>query len=233
MPDAGAMAARHTGRTSSVITDRSRNMDNRVYVWDRYVRFFHWALVAAFTAAYLTGEEETSWHFYIGYGICALLVSRVVWGVVGSRHARFSDFIASPLAGLGYIKSLVSGPVKYYRGHNPAGGWMVLLLLASLTLTVSSGLRTLALEGHGPFAMEKLAKPNADTMNEAQILSLRAARKLRHDQEEFWEEIHEFGANSTLALIGLHVLGVIASSLRHRQNLARAMVTGYRDESGL
>lgn len=205
-------------------------MSNRVYVWDRFVRCFHWTLVAAFTTAYLTGEEETPWHFYVGYLICALLVSRVVWGFIGSRHARFADFIAPPSAAVGYIKSLVSGQVRHYRGHNPAGGWMVLMLIASLAFTVGSGLRTLALEGHGPFAIAKLAKPNPDTMSEAEIVTLRAARKARHAQKEDWEEIHELGANTTLTLVGLHVLGVLASSLRHRQNLARAMVTGYKDE---
>ena len=205
-------------------------MSNRVYVWDRFVRLFHWTLVAAFATAYLTGEEETSWHFYAGYLICALLISRVVWGFIGSRHARFTDFITPPSAAVGYVKSLVSGPVKYYRGHNPAGGWMVLMLIAALTATVATGLRTLALEGHGPFAIKKLAKPNPDTMSEDEILSLRAARKARHNQKEFWEEVHEVAANGTLALIGLHVLGVVASSLRHRENLARAMVTGYKDE---
>jgi len=205
-------------------------MRNRVHVWDRYVRFFHWTLVAAFATAYLTGEEEPPWHFYAGYLICALLVSRVLWGVIGSRHARFTDFITPPSAAVAYVRSLVSGPVKYYRGHNPAGGWMVLMLLAALTLTVSTGLRTLALEGHGPFAIEKLAKPNPDTMSESEILALRAARKARHAQKEYWEEVHEFGANTTLALVGLHVLGVVASSLRHRENLARAMVTGYKDD---
>ncbi|MBK8957019.1 MAG: cytochrome b/b6 domain-containing protein [Proteobacteria bacterium] len=205
-------------------------MSNRVYVWDRYVRFFHWTLVAAFTFAYLSGEEETPLHFYAGYLICALLVSRVIWGFIGSRHARFTDFVTPPSAALGYLKSLAGGPIKHYRGHNPAGGWMVLMLLASLTLTVGCGLRTLALEGEGPFAIPKLAKPDATTMSESEIVTLKAARKARRDEEHLWKEIHEFGANTTLALVGLHVLGVVASSLRHRQNLARAMVTGYKDE---
>lgn len=204
-------------------------MSNRVYVWDRFVRVFHWTLVAAFATAYLTGEEDTDIHFYAGYVICALLIARLVWGFVGSRHARFSDFLTSPMAALGYLKSLVGGPVKHYLGHNPAGAWMVLLLLASLTLTVGSGLRAYGLEGHGPFAIAKLPKPNADTMSEEEILTLRAARKERHAKEEFWEEIHEVGANGTLVLVGLHVFGVVVSSLRHRENLARAMVTGYKD----
>ena len=203
-------------------------MSNRVYVWDRFVRCFHWSLVVAFTTAYLTGDEETPWHFYAGYLICALLVSRVVWGFIGTRHARFGDFITPPTAAFAYLKSLASGPLKYYRGHNPAGGWMVLMLIGVLTVTVSTGLRTLALEGHGPFAIAKLAKPNVDTMSEAEIITLRAARKERHNKKEFWQEIHELSANTALTLVGLHILGVVMSSLRHRENLARAMVTGYK-----
>jgi cytochrome b len=205
-------------------------MSNRVYVWDRFVRCFHWTLVAAFATAYLTGDEETAWHFYAGYLICALLVSRVVWGFIGSPHARFAAFITPPAAAFGYLKSLASGPVKYYRGHNPAGAWMVLMLIGALSLTVGTGLRTLALEGHGPLAITKLAKPNPDTMSETEIITLRAARKERHAKKEFWEEVHELAANTTLTLVGLHVLGVLISSLRHRENLARSMVTGYKDE---
>lgn len=203
-------------------------MADRIYVWDRFVRLFHWTLVAAFATAYLTGEEDTDLHFYAGYLICALLVSRVVWGFVGGRYARFTSFVTSPAAALGYLKSLIGGPVKHYVGHNPAGAWMVLLLLASLTLTVGSGLRAYGLEGHGPFAVARLPKPDAATMSESEIASLRAARKARHADEEFWEEIHELGANGTLLLVGLHVVGVVVSSLRHRENLARAMVTGYK-----
>ena len=106
---------------------------------------------------------------------------------------------------------------------------MVILLLASIALTVGTGLRVYGLEGHGPFAVTKLPKPNIETMGEPAILALRAARKTRHDQEEFWEEVHEIGANLCLGLIVLHLLGVFVSSLRHRENLVRAMVIGYKD----
>jgi cytochrome b len=205
-------------------------MSIRVYVWDRFVRCFHWTLVAAFTTAYLTGEEETPWHVYAGYLICALLISRVIWGFIGTRHARFADFAAPPAAAFAYLKSLARGPVRYYRGHNPAGGWMVLMLIGALSVTIGTGLRTLALQGHGPFAITRLAKPNLDTMSEAEILTLRAARKTRHNKKEFWEEIHGVSANTTLALVGLHILGVALSSLRHRENLPRAMLTGYKDD---
>ena len=204
-------------------------MGRRTYVWDRFVRLFHWSLVVAFTVAYLTGEEDTDWHFYVGYFIGALIVARVVWGFIGTRYARFNEFITPPGAAVAYLRSLSRGPVQHFQGHNPAGAWMVILLLASIALTVGTGLRVYDLEGHGPFAVTKLPKPNIETMGEPAILALRAARKTRHDQEEFWEEVHEIGANLCLGLIVLHLLGVFVSSLRHRENLVRAMVIGYKD----
>lgn len=128
----------------------------QVKVWDPLVRIFHWSLVLAFAAAYLTGEEWDAWeevHEIAGYAAVGLILFRIVWGFVGSRHAHFSDFLYGPKAVVEYLKSLLTTHPKHYLGHNPAGGWMVMLLLAGVLATGLSGLKLLAVEeGEGPFA---------------------------------------------------------------------------------
>jgi cytochrome b len=110
-----------------------------VRVWDPFVRLFHWTLVGLFAAAYLTGEELELVHEVLGYAIVALLVLRIIWGVVGTRHARFTDFVYSPQAVLGYARDAITFRAKRYLGHNPLGGVMVLLMIAGLFVTAGSG----------------------------------------------------------------------------------------------
>ena len=83
-------------------------MSDKVYVWDPLVRFFHWTLVLAFIIAYLTGDDESTLHVYSGYYIFGLTAVRFLWGLVGTRYARFSNFIYYPSAALDYLKSLVA-----------------------------------------------------------------------------------------------------------------------------
>lgn len=101
-------------------------MNNRVstQVWDILLRIFHWLLVASFTVAYLSSETETPWHIYSGYTVLGLIIFRVIWGMIGSRYARFSDFVHPPTTVYRYLKSLREGNPRYYPGHNPAGSWM-------------------------------------------------------------------------------------------------------------
>lgn len=111
-----------------------------VRVWDPFVRLFHWSLVLLFAAGYLTGEADGELaHEILGYAIIALLVLRIVWGFVGSPHARFSDFVRSPSAILAYLRDDLAGRAKRHIGHNPLGGAMVLLMLAGLIVTAGSG----------------------------------------------------------------------------------------------
>lgn len=119
------------------------NTDKEVKVWDPLIRIFHWTLVIGFTVAYLTGDELTTIHIWSGYLIAGLLLVRLLWGFIGTKHARFRDFIYPPREVAAYLKSLVSGKSRRYLGHNPAGGVMVLLLLTSLVLTTGSGLMML------------------------------------------------------------------------------------------
>ncbi len=182
-----------------------------VKVWDPLVRLFHWTLAGGFVVAYLSAEvsSQLSLHTLAGYTVLGLLAFRLVWGLVGPRHARFSDFVRSPAAIAGYLKSIVSGHPRRYLGHNPAGGAMVVALLVALLLTTCSGIVLLG--------GEEFSGPLAGWMATA-------------DEEfvEVVEELHELAAHLTLLLVVLHLIGVTAASLQHRENLPRSMVTGYK-----
>src|SRR5215470_15537570 len=125
-------------------------------VWDPLVRFGHWALVAAFAVSYLSAEEEAGGpdplHVWGGYVVGGLVVLRVVWGFVRPRHARFSDFVRSPIVALTYFLDLMYGRARRYIGHSPAGGVMVIALLVCLAAIVATGLIAYGEEGKGPLA---------------------------------------------------------------------------------
>jgi cytochrome b len=110
-----------------------------VRVWDPLVRVFHWSLAALFVLAYATGDEVERLHIAAGYAIAGLIALRVVWGFVGPRHARFGDFVRSPRAILAYLRDKLLHRPPRYIGHNPAGGAMIVALLALLTATGVTG----------------------------------------------------------------------------------------------
>jgi cytochrome b len=112
-----------------------------IRVWDPFVRLFHWGTVALVTVCFLSSDAK--WlHEPVGYAVLALAVLRVLWGIVGTRHARFSDFIVSPRAVAEYLRGLWRGSPRRYVGHNPAGGVMVALLLTLLLVAGVSGWMT-------------------------------------------------------------------------------------------
>jgi cytochrome b len=194
------------------------------YVWDIIIRLFHWSLLILFTTSYLTGEEETIIHIYSGYAIISLLFIRIIWGFIGSQHARFSDFIYRPSTTIKYLKSLKTEKPERFTGHNPAGGYMVIALLIMLLVTTFSGLKLYGTEGHGPLAN-----------NQFDTISLISAAKAddehgEHEEEEFWEEVHEFAVNTTLFLVFIHILGVFVSGRMHNENLVKAMITGKKEK---
>ena len=182
---------------------------SEIKVWDPLVRLFHWSLVAAFFTAYFTEDELQDIHVWAGYVIVGLLLVRLVWGFIGPRYARFNDFVHSPTATLIYTKEVLLGRAKRHIGHNPAGGAMIVLLLLSLIAVTISGMALYGADAwRGPLAglLQNVSKQNIHTL----------------------KEIHEFSANFTLALVGLHVLGVVWESLLHKENLARSMLTGRK-----
>lgn len=103
---------------------------DRPRVWDGPQRLLHWVLVAAVAAAWWTGGSAGPVHEYLGYAAAAIVAARVAWGFVGSRHARFAQFVHGPRETAGYGRAVLAGRAPRYLGHNPLGGWMVLALLA-------------------------------------------------------------------------------------------------------
>ncbi|AMK79032.1 MULTISPECIES: cytochrome b/b6 domain-containing protein [Methylomonas] len=199
--------------------------ENTVVVWDIFIRIFHWSLVIAFTVAYFTSEEENAWHIYAGYTVLGLIIFRILWGLIGSQHARFSDFVCSPGGVYNYIRELRAGSAKHYLGHNPLGGWMVVALLVTLLVVTISGLKVYAIEeGRGPLA----GNPAVLTLISAAHAEDDEKEETESQDEEFWEEIHEGSTNFMLFLISLHLIGVILSSKLHKENLVKAMLTGKK-----
>jgi len=168
-------------------------------VWDLPTRVFHWLLAASFIGAFATGDSERwrALHVLLGYTAGGLIAFRLLWGVLGTRYARFTGFTFAPGAVRDYFRSLATGRPRHYVGHNPAGSWAVLAMLASITLTALTGWA--AFSEIGP---------------------------------KWLEDVHETIANATLALIAVHVIAVIVSSWLHRENLLRAMVTGFKRTAG-
>ena len=181
---------------------------NEVRVWDPFVRIFHWSLVLSFTIAWLSGDELELLHINAGYAVLGLVLLRIVWGFIGTQHARFHDFIYPPAEVKGFLKDTLMQRARRYLGHNPAGGMMIILMLVSLVITTVTGIAYYGIEDSaGPLAM-LAGIPEAG--------------------EEMLEEVHEFFANLMVLLVVVHVIGVIIESQFHHESLIRAMLTGRK-----
>jgi len=123
--------------------DDDENTLKQVRVWDLPVRLFHWTLVAAFAGAFITnrlGVSYFKYHLWCGYTVIVLVSFRILWGFVGTYHARFRNFVKGPVTTLSYARSLLSRTREHLLGHNPLGAWMVIFLLAALFVQAASGL---------------------------------------------------------------------------------------------
>jgi cytochrome b len=171
-------------------------------VWDLGVRAFHWLLVLLIGFAWWTYRSDLMvWHRRIGYAIAALLAFRVFWGFAGSAPARFSDFVRSPADVGRYIRGQIPGGV----GHNPAGGWSVLALLAALAALVVTGLLGVTQEG--------------DSGRIAAAVPFAWSRAATH--------LHALAFDALLALVGLHLMAVLVHQLLG-QDLIRPMFSGRK-----
>lgn len=170
----------------------------RVRVWDGPVRLLHWSLVASVAVTALTLVDAIgigAWHKPAGYVALAVVLLRVLWGVIGTRHARFSAFVRGPARTVRYAGDVLGGDEPRHLGHNPLGGWMVVALIAAVaSLSFTGWLYT------------------TDAFFGSEAV----------------EDSHRWLAWTLLALVALHVAGVLYTSLRHRENLVRAMVDGMK-----
>lgn len=170
-------------------------MIQHIKVWDLPVRLGHWLLAGGFILAWLSGDSE-EWrlvHVYAGGVVLAVALFRVLWGFIGSRHARFAEFVRGPAAVVTYLKKLTQLTPPHFTGHNPAGGLAILVLLALATATSASGWLVY--------------------------------------QDIFGEwlvTLHDILATVMLGFVMLHLAGVAAGSIAHRENLVRAMFSGRK-----
>lgn len=180
-----------------------------VVVWDLPTRLFHWLLVLLLVVSFVTGKAGggwLKWHFWSGYAILALVLFRIVWGFVGSTTARFAHFVRGPAAGIAYLRDLFGRSTRIDIGHNPVGGWMVLLLLLAVLVQAVTGLFTTDdIDVVGPF-------------NEA--INSKLADRL--------STIHRLWINLLLLLAAIHVLASLFYYVVKKQNLVLPMITGRK-----
>ena len=170
-------------------------------LWDAPTRLFHWLIVCALPLAWWSGETDNyDIHQWTGYTVIVLVISRVVWGLVGSRHSRFSDFVVGPAKVLAYMR----GRGADSAGHNPLGGWSVLLLLLLLLTQAVSGLF------------------NSDDILFSGPLSHVGSTAFR----DTMGQVHEIVFNMLLALVCLHILAVLYHQLHIKEKLLQAMIRG-------
>ena len=187
------------------------NIPETVKVWDPLVRVFHWSLVITFLVAFITEDDWINLHVAAGYAVAMLIGFRIVWGLIGTRYARFTQFVKSPAQVITYVKKMLKFDVPHYIGHNPAAAAMIISLLISIIMVSVTGMAIIATGGQGPLAGTVVAGFNV----------------------EWFEETHEFFANFTMLLVVLHVAGVFFSGMLEGENLIKSMVTGrkkYRSE---
>lgn len=170
---------------------------NTVKVWDGLVRLLHWLLVLSVAMAWVStlGFGWVKTHEPAGYVALAVVVTRLIWGFAGNRHARFARFVCRPRAVRDYALQLAAGKEPRYIGHNPLGGWMVMALLAVVAALGFTG--------------------------------------WLYTTDAFWgtawlDQLHAALAWGLLVLIAGHLGGVLFTSLRHRENLVSAMVSGRK-----
>lgn len=196
----------------------------RAVRWDPLVRLTHWLIAAAIVVNGLISEEGSSLHIWVGYAAGALLAVRLLWGVIGTRPARFSSFPPSPAGALRHVREIVSGRHAEHVSHNPLGALMAYALWATLAVVVATGV-----------AMDqgKSAAPLLPRQEQGIVQPALGGEEEEEEGErgggegdETLEEVHEIAANLLFLLAALHVAGVAFETRRSGSGLVRAMITG-------
>jgi cytochrome b len=179
----------------------------RVKVWDGWIRLVHWSIVLLIGLSWWSIETgRMRVHYLSGYAVLTLVLFRIAWGFVGSDTARFGRFLRSPVAALRYLARFRQPGPDYEIGHNAAGGWMVLVLLALLLAQPLTGL--FADSGYGDYGpLAKLVAP---------------------ETSDRLTGLHHRNFNLILLAAGLHVLAVLGYRLIRRHDLVRPMLTGWK-----
>lgn len=149
-------------------------------------------------------------HAHAGYTVVLLVTFRVVWGFVGTTHARFVDFIPTPKITGNYLQHFIRRRAEPYTGHDPLGALMIFSLLTCLLITGFSGMALFAMEGSGPLA---------NTLTATLVATWPGA---------LIENVHDFFAHLTMILVIVHITGVLVTSILHKENLIIAMITGRK-----
>ena len=185
-----------------------RDDDSRaVLVWDAPTRLFHWLVAGLVLAAYVTFRLGwMGWHAYIGYALLALVFFRLLWGFFGSETARFARFLASPRLAARHLLHLFRREPDQQVGHNPAGGWMVLLLLGLLLGECLTGLY--------------LNNDIADEGPLTELVPASVANLIDALHTIFWQVL--------LAAVALHILAILIYAAAKRQNLVLPMLSGRK-----
>jgi cytochrome b len=181
----------------------------RVRVWDVPVRVVHWALVALIAYSWWSGKEggmTMTWHMWSGYAILTLVLFRIVWGFVGSTHARFRDFLYAPKAMVAYTRTLTGRRAAVYAGHNPVGGLSAILMLLSMLVQAATGLFS-----------------NDDILTEGPLY-----RYITKETSDWLTTIHNYNFYVLLTLAAIHIVAVLYYWIYKRENLVVPMVTGYK-----
>ena len=182
--------------------------EQQVSVWDPWIRCFHWALVGAIAFLVFSGKTGTlffDYHRYVGEGVLAIIFFRLLWGVVGTSNTKVRALIRSPRAALAHLKDFVKGTVHPERGHNAAGSWSVLLLLALVSVQAFTGLFS---------------------ADEDELIEGALRNAVSSDFADQMVDLHHTNANFLLAAIGLHIAALIGYRLRARLDLVTPMFTG-------
>lgn len=176
-------------------------------VWDLPVRLFHWSIVVLILAAWLSQEfDRMNLHMWIGYTILTLVLFRVVWGIIGSDTARFRRFLRGPVAAFRHLAHIRRREPDLEIGHNAAGGWMVLVMLALLGVQAGTGLFS-----------------NDDANTEGPLMHL-----VGKGRSDWLSHIHSLNFTFIEIVIVLHVLAIVTYAVLKRQNLVRPMLTGTK-----